>query len=229
MKEWINLTSDEINELDRNIPVLVPVGLVEAHGPHLPVSVDIDSATYFSRAVAKNTGAIIVPTLPYGFSDEMREYPGSLGLSVEVFSQVIVDLAKNLCQQGFKKVIFITGHGANKAPCELAFYKVWEQYPDFKGVCWNWWSDCGISGIHHADKGETEVAVACGTAVYMDRVKDFKVEKPWYKIRSRYELDPASGGINGKPSEADFANGEKVRDQAVEVLTQKVKAAFGSI
>ena len=226
MKEWLKLTSDEIRDLDHNLPVIIPVGLVEAHGPHLPVSVDIDSCEYFARKVCENTGAILAPGLPYGFSDEMGEYPGSLGLTVDVFSQVIIDLCKNLCAQGFKKVIFFTGHGANKAPIELAFYKVWDLYPDFKGACWNWWSDCGISGIHHADKGETEVAVACGTPVYMDRAVDFSVEKPWYKIRSRYALDKASGGINGKPSQADFENGIKLRDQAVAVLTEKVKQAI---
>jgi len=226
MKEWIKLTSDEIRDLDRQLPVIVPVGLVEAHGPHLPVSVDVDTSEFFARTVCGNTGAILAPGLPYGFSDEMREYPGSLGLTAEVLSSVIVDLCKAFCAQGFKKVVFFTGHGANKAPIELSFYKVWDTYPDFKGVCWNWWSDCGISGVHHADKMETEVAVACGTPVYMDRVADFKVEKPWYKIRSRYDLDKNSGGINGTPSEADFANGVILRDKAVGVLTQKIQHAI---
>lgn len=226
MNEWIKLTSNEIDALNRTLPVIVPIGLVEAHGPHLPVSVDVDSAEYFARKVVENTGAILAPTLPYGFSDEMRDYPGSLGLSVDTFTKVIVDLCNNFAAQNFKKVIFITGHGANKTPCELALYKVWEKYPDFKSVCWNWWSDCGISGIHHADKGETEVAISCGTTVYMDRVKDFKISKPWYKIRSRYELDPTSGGINGNPSEADPANGILLRDKAIAVLSEKVLQAI---
>lgn len=226
MLEWIKLTSDEINALDRNLPVIVPIGLVEAHGPHLPVSVDVDSADYFSRKVAENTGAILAPTLPYGFSDEMRDYPGSLGLKVDTFTQVIVDLCTNFAAQNFLKVIFITGHGANKTPCELALYKVWEKYPDFKSVCWNWWSDCGIHGIHHADKGETEVAIACGTTAHMDRVRDFKVAKPWYKIRSRFFIDPASGGINGNPSEADLTNGVVLRDIAIAALSEKVFKAI---
>jgi creatinine amidohydrolase len=225
MIEWIKLTSDEIAQLDRNLPVIVPVGLVEAHGPHLPVSVDIDSCNYFSGKVAENTGAILAPTINYGFADEMREYPGTLGLSYETLVAVIADLGLMFCAQGFKKVIFLTGHGANKIPCELAFYKIWEKYPDFKGVCWNWWSDCGITGIHHADKGETEVAMAIGTPAYMDKVRDFTVQKPWYKIRSRYALDPQSGGINGKPSEADLVNGIKVRDEALRILTEKVMKA----
>ncbi len=226
MKDWLKLTSNEINLLDRNIPVLVPLGLVEAHGPHLAVSVDIDTAEYFCRKVAEETGAILAPCLPYGFADEMREYPGTLGVSAETLMKIIQDLCVRFCEQGFKKVIFITGHGANKVPCELAFYKVWEKHSDFKGICWNWWSDCGITGIHHADKGETEVAMAVGTRSEMKLVKDFTVKKPWYKIRSRYELDSESGGINGKPSQANLDNGIKIRDKVVKVLIEKVLQAF---
>jgi creatinine amidohydrolase len=225
MIEWIKLTNNEISKLDRSLPVIVPIGLVEAHGPHLPVSVDIDACEYFSRKVAENTGAILVPTINYGFADEMREYPGTIGLTYETLIAVVADLCLMFCARGFFKVIFITGHGANKIPCELAFYKIWEKFPDFKGVCWNWWSDCGITGIHHADKGETEVAMAVGTPANMEKVRDFKVEKPWYKIRSRYTLDPESGGINGKPSEADLQNGIKLRDEAVRVLIEKVLKA----
>lgn len=225
MFEWINLTSQEINALDRNLPVIVPLGLVEAHGPHLAVSVDVDSAAHFSRHVAEAAGVILAPVFPYGFADEMREYPGTLGLSATTFMSAVSDLCMRLCQQGFLKVIFLTGHGANKAPCELAFYRVWEQYPRFKGACWNWWSDCGITGIHHADKGETEVAAALGTLIHKDRIRDFKVDKPWYTIRSRHELEPESGGINGKPSEMDIENGKKVIKIAKAVLLEKVLTA----
>jgi creatinine amidohydrolase len=225
MIEWTDLTSHEIADLDKSLPVIVPLGLVEAHGPHLAVIVDIDTVNYFARKVAENTGAVLAPTLPYGFSDEMREYPGSLGVSVDTFSAIIVDLCKNFCFQGFKKVIFLTGHGANKSPCELAFYKVWKEYPDFKGVCWNWWSDCGITGVHHANEKETAVALAVGTPSHMGRVEDFSVDKPWYKIRSRFALNAKSGGINGQPSKADIQQGKKLMDQALESLTQKVLQA----
>lgn len=208
------------------MPVIIPVGLVEAHGPHLAVSVDIDTAEYFARKTAEATGAILAPCLPYGFADEMKEYPGTLGVTAETLSAISRELAEALCAQGFKKIIFLTGHGANKGPIEMAFYKIWERYPDFKGVCWNWWSDCGISGIHHADKGETEVAMAVGTPAFMERVKDFTVGKPWYKIRSRYALDKESGGINGYPSQADIENGKALRDRALQALIAKVKEAM---
>ncbi|MBS0027689.1 creatininase family protein [Chitinophaga sp. 22321] len=228
MKEWIHLTSDEVDQLNRSLPVIIPLGLTEAHGPHLAVSVDTDAALYFSRRVADETGAILAPAVQYGFADEMAEYPGTLGVTATTYMAVITDICLALCKKGFMKIIFIAGHGANKIPCEMAFYKVWEQFPMFKGVCWNWWSDCGIRGIHHADKGETEVALALGTTAYMERVKDFKVQKPWYKIRSRYALDPRSGGINGNPSAADIETGKTMVEQAALALNMKVKEAISN-
>ena len=102
-----------------------------------------------------------------------------------------------------------------------------EKYPDFKPACWNWWSDAGITGIHHADKGETEVAHAVGSPVLADRIKDYSFKKPWHQVRSRFAVQPESGGINGKPSDYDPAEGARIREQVVRVLTDKVMEAIG--
>ncbi len=67
MLEWKRLTNPEVDALDRRLPVLIPVGLIEAHGPHLSLSVDLDTAEFFSREIAGRTGAILAPGMPYGF------------------------------------------------------------------------------------------------------------------------------------------------------------------
>ncbi len=224
MKEWSQLTSDEIAALDRRLPVLLPLGLIEAHGPHLATSVDLDTATYFARRLAENTGTILLPALPYGFADEMAEYVGTLGVSAETLVAVITDLSCRLCQHGFKRQIFLSGHGANKLPVELAFYRIWEKHPDLQAVYWNYWSEAGFNQISHADKGETEIALAVGVKSHLDRVLDFKVSKPWYRIRSRAALCPGTGGINGQPSQADPTEGERVREEIVRILSEKLKA-----
>ena len=229
MKEWSQLTSDEVNELNRALPVILPLGLVEAHGPHLATSVDMDTAAYFARRIAENTGAILLPVLPYGFADEMAEYVGTLGVRADTLAALIADLSSHLCAHGFKRQIFLSGHGANKLPSELAIYRVWEKHPDLQAVYWNYWSEAGFNQIAHADKGETEIALAVGTKSHLERARDFKVIKPWYRLRSRHALNPASGGINGEPTKADPREGERVREEIVRRLSDKVKSIVDSI
>lgn len=223
MKEWSQLTSCEIERLDRRLPVILPLGLIEAHGPHLATSVDMDTAAYFGRRIAEQTGAIFLPVFSYGFADEMAEYPGTLGLGFETMTSVVVDLSSHLCRHGFYRQIFLSGHGANKGPVEAAFYRIWESHPELRAVYWNYWTEAGFNQIAHADQGETEIAMAVGTRHLPDLAQDFKVEKPWYRIRSRHALNPMSGGINGKPSLSQSENGKKACQEIIKILSEKVK------
>jgi creatinine amidohydrolase len=223
MIEWVTLTSKEILALDKRLPVIIPLGLVEAHGPHLPLSVDIDCGSYFARRIVEETGAILAPALPYGFADEMREYPGTIGVTAETLTSIIVDLSEMFCFHGFARQIFLSGHGGNQRPVEMAFYRIWKNYRDLKAVYWNYWSAAGFNNVHHADKEETEIAMACGVPSKMNLVRDSNVSKPWYRIRSRFALDPSSGGVNGQPSLANAKNGERIREEVVRILVNKVR------
>lgn len=228
MIEWKHLTSGEIPALDHRLPVIIPIGLIEAHGPHLALSVDMDTADYFSRRIAEATGAILAPVLPYGFADEMVDYPGTIGLTVETTISVFTDLAANFCRHGFKRMIFLSGHGANQTAFNVAIHRIWQRYPDARLVYWNYWSEAGFNNIAHADQGETEIAMAVGTRACMEKVQDFKIKKPWYRIRSRAEICPETGGINGEPSQASSAKGKQVCDEIVRVLAEKVRTIIYS-
>ena len=80
MIEWVCLTSDEVKSLDRSLPGIVPLGLIEAHGHHLSVGLDNDTADYFSRRIAEATGAILAPTIYYDFADAYGNIRGPSGL-----------------------------------------------------------------------------------------------------------------------------------------------------
>ncbi|MFB2866377.1 creatininase family protein [Aeromonas sp. MdU4] len=222
MVKLIDLVSNEITDEHKKLPVIIPIGLIESHGPHLPLSVDLDTANYFSKRVCEKTGAILAPMINYGFADEMAEYIGTIGVRPETLTNMITDICNHFCSQGFKSIIILSGHGANKSPCEMAFWKIWEIYPELKIVYWNYWAVANMTHIHHADKGETEIAMAVGTPCDMSKAKDFIVEKPWYKLRSRAAIEPTSGGINGRPTDANLAEGEAARDKIIESLCNKV-------
>lgn len=228
MIEWKHLTSDEVPALDKRLPVLLPVGLIEAHGPHLALSVDCDTAEYFARRLAEDTGAILAPALPYGFADEMAGYPGTIGLTADTAIAVFTDLVGHFCDHGFKNVILLSGHGANQFPFQIALQRIWRRHPDAKVACWNYWTEAGYTRIAHADQGETEIALAVGARAHMDRVKDFKIAKPWYRIRSRSAICPGTGGINGTPSLATLEAGVAARDDIVRILAQKLRAIIAA-
>lgn len=224
MIEWQHVTSDEVAQIDRRLPVIIPIGLIEAHGPHLALSVDCDTAGYFARRIAEAAGAILAPLLPYGFADEMAEYPGTIGVTADTLAAVYTDVSRHFCVQGFTRQIWLSGHGANKIPFEVAIHRIWQTHPDARIAYWNYWTEAGYTKIHHADQGETEIALAVGTKARMERARDFHVAKPWYRIRSRFALDPASGGINGEPTKSDRAAGERACDDIVRLLSDKVSA-----
>ncbi len=226
MIEWAKLTGDEIAAVDRQLPVIIPLGLVEAHGSHLTLGLDMDTANYFARAVAEETGALLAPLIAYGFADAMREYPGTVGVTAETLALVVRDIAEMFCFHGFHKQIYLSGHGANKLGCELGFHQVWRRHADFQPVYWNYWTEAGLTSIHHADKGETEIAMAVGSPVYMERVRDWTFSRPWHAVHSRFAYQPQSGGVNGAPSTADPAEGERMRAEIIAALVRKTQAAI---
>jgi creatinine amidohydrolase len=222
---WDELTNSEINDLDRNLPVVIPVGLVESHGPHLGVGFDVHSADYVSRKICEATGAILCPALPYGFADTNREYPGTLGVRADTLAAIVADLCAMLYSHGFKKVIFLSGHGGNQIGVQLGFQRAWEHCPNLKPVYWCYFTVAGIN-LSHADEGETSIALAMDAIVHMDRAQDFALNRPWYEVRSRWEIAPDSGGVNGKPSLATREKGQELLDRILPVLIDKLNAAI---
>ncbi|MDR3474347.1 MAG: creatininase family protein [Devosia sp.] len=226
MNEWSKLTDPEVEALDRSLPVILPIGLIEAHGPHLESGFDAYSAGYFSRRVCEATGAILLPTIPYGFADTTWEYVSTIGVKAETLGMVIGDICCLLCHHGFKKVIVLSGHGGNGLGVALGFQRAWEKYPDLQPAYWTYY---GVGGVpmSHADETETSIAIAIGATVHLERAKDFVMPKLWHEVSSRKALAPTSGAVNGRPTLADRETGVAAVEQIVQVLVDKVRAVIG--
>ena len=90
--------------------VLLPLGAVEQHGPHLPLLVDWLGGEELARRVAphlKRAGyrPILAPALPYGVSTLAVEWSGTVSLSVTTLRRTIVDIIGNLSRQGFRRFV----------------------------------------------------------------------------------------------------------------------------
>jgi creatinine amidohydrolase len=93
---------------------LLPLGVLEYHGPHLPLGTDILRAHHMACDVAAVEPAVVFPAVPFTMNLEAKIYPGS----VAVRERVAHDLLENICDEigrnGLRKIIIFSGHGGNK-------------------------------------------------------------------------------------------------------------------
>ncbi len=115
-----DLTSDEIAEAARNdAMMLVPVGAIEQHARHLPVKTDIYLSSNVARLAAARVGSLpvlVAPGLPFGFSPHHVSHAGTISLRLATFLAVVREVATSLVDSGFRRVVFVNGHGGNNAP-----------------------------------------------------------------------------------------------------------------
>src|SRR5216683_2367695 len=118
------LTPQHFAELDtERLVAILPVGAVEQHGPHLPVSVDAAiNAGIVARAVEvmpSNCPALVLPMVSFGKSDEHLAFPGTLSLSHETLARVWYELAESVHRAGIRKILFLNSHGGQPQLLEI--------------------------------------------------------------------------------------------------------------
>jgi creatinine amidohydrolase len=113
------LTRDDVRQLAPNATVVVPLGSIEQHGPHLPVQTDTTIVTALAeRAVelaARQVPVVVTPTLPVGFAHHHLSFGGTLSLGLTTYLDVITSLGESLAVGGFTRIVFLNGHGGNDA------------------------------------------------------------------------------------------------------------------
>ena len=116
--ELAQLTWEEVRDLDRARTIVVlPVGAIEAHGPHLPLDTDVVIATAMARDGARKLVAhrggrtvLILPELAYTAASFAAAFPGTLSISGITVTAIIVDLARSLTEHGFQLLAIANAH-----------------------------------------------------------------------------------------------------------------------
>lgn len=111
-------SSYEIREMAPELIAIQPIGSVEQHGPHLPLATDTIIAQAFTDGLKEkvrenNYPGIFLPTLPFSKSNEHMDFPGTIALSARTMFDVLMDIGTSCHRAGFKKLVFINGHGGN--------------------------------------------------------------------------------------------------------------------
>lgn len=118
-----------------NTLIIQPIGAVEQHGPHLPLIVDAAIATSIvGKALGKLDEAIpayALPTLYYGKSNEHWRFPGTVTLSAQTLTAVLMEMAESLYRAGFRKLLLVNGHGGQPQVLEIVARDLRQQHGDW--------------------------------------------------------------------------------------------------
>ncbi|ULL14592.1 creatininase family protein [Paenibacillus sp. H1-7] len=112
------LSKLEVESMPKRDALLVlPVGAVEQHGPHMPVFTDtLIAEAFLTRAFEElpdDANIWLLPPLPYGKSTEHLGHPGTITLSATTLMSVLLDIARSVRQSGFNKLLLLNTHGGN--------------------------------------------------------------------------------------------------------------------
>lgn len=92
---------------------LLPFGIMEKHGPHLPLGTDLYEARQVATLASEREYCVVFPPYYFGQINEARNQPGTIAYSHEVIWKLLQETCDELSRNGFKKIIIVNGHGGN--------------------------------------------------------------------------------------------------------------------
>lgn len=138
--KYMNMDNFEEKIKDINT-LIIPIGMIEAHGHHCPLGTDILIPNKFCEIIESKIGdkVIIAPEINYGHSWALSVYPGTINVSTEAFMNYVREICIEFIRNGFKNIVLLNGHGGNIS----ALRSVNEAIADNDGVAiaFNWWVD----------------------------------------------------------------------------------------
>lgn len=94
---------------------ILPIGVFEKHGPHLPLGTDLYTAREFAIRAAEKEYTVVFPWYYFSQINEAKHQPGTIAYSPELIWKVLQETLNELARNGFEKIIIVNGHGGNNA------------------------------------------------------------------------------------------------------------------
>jgi creatinine amidohydrolase len=126
-----DLKWNEVDALSRDTPVIFPVAALEQHGWHMPVFTDSMLTNELVRRSEAVLGerVLIAPLTWLGNSHHHMDFAGTLSAEPRLYLDLLNGLMDNFIAHGFKRLVFLNGHGGNDIPGKQAVFETRQKYP----------------------------------------------------------------------------------------------------
>ena len=238
---WSEMARHEFPALLQNKPVvIVPIGSIEQHGPHLPVDNDISIPYHIAVRTAERINefpVVVAPPVWLGFTHYNMGFYGTLTVRLETFIALLSDLCRSIYANGFERIVLMNGHGGNVAPVTAVGNKLAQE--NIMTLSFPYWSLCLTEmttwstkdgrGPGHAGEWETSFQMYLrGHLVAMDKREAGNVRWPFSEAVMKYAHVPerrreSPVGSVGDPFAASAEKGERIFNLCVERLVAMVR------
>lgn len=216
---------DVENYLKTDDRLLLVLGACEEHG-YLSLLTDIKIPLAMATAASEKTGVLVAPPLNFGISPYFAKYPGTISLRTQTFLAVVEDIVRWVHAQGFKRLLFVNGHGGNN-PATALLAELVNDLPDLKAGWYAWWAAPSVTAAAES-AGLVSNHAAWIEAFRFCRVADLPegVKQPATasRILNAGETRALYGdGVFGGPYSADDALMQRIFDAAVADIVEKLR------
>jgi len=223
MSHWEDLTMPELEaRLQETRTVLLPVGSLEEHGPHLPLGSDTFHALELARRVAKVRPLVVAPPLFYGLCRSTREHPGTVSLTGETLRALLREVGREFYRHGCRCLVFLSGHAGVTHICALveAGETLLQEFPELRIAVVNVLNLLNevmaekpelvrTRGDSHAGEIETAIMLAAHPHLVKGTAPAEWPSFPKHVlVRDKRRYWP--GGVWGDPGKASAAQGEEI-------------------
>jgi mycofactocin system creatininase family protein len=201
--------------------VLVPVGSLEQHGPHLPLDTDTVIAEAVTRRVAAGRpGTWVAPVVSFGASGEHQSFAGTSSIGTEVLHLMLVELVRSM-RAWARRVVFVNAHGGNVAGLSAAVDQLTAEDHDVA------WVPCATEELDlHAGFTETSLMLHLRPeSVRVDRA-EAGCTAPLTEILPTLltggVVAVSANGVLGNPAGATAEEGARILDAIVEQVQARL-------
>mgnify|MGYP001626215238 CR=1 FL=1 len=226
--KWWELSLDEFKNVDKSVAVL-PVGIIEAHGPHLPLGTDALMAIYVAEKATDYANVLMLPPVWYGNTYVLDKFIGTISIDPRVLYELYKSIFMEVARNEVKYLVVVNGHGGNVDALSMAAKEA-TRSGDLTIVLVNWWIDLAKEARKavletpegHAAEDETSEVMAAYPSLVKRVPIDGKSDE-WVETRFRvygrrvYDAE-YHFAVQGYPSKASQEKGRKIMDAAVSEL-----------